>query len=45
MRDYDPAPDSPDVPDPYFGGEAGFRDTYRIVERCCEGLIGTMEPA
>ena len=39
MRDYDPEPDSPDVPDPYYGGEDGFERVYRIVERCCEGLL------
>ncbi len=39
MRDYDPGPDDPDVPDPYYGGADGFERVYRIVERCCEGLL------
>ena len=39
MRDYDPKPGSPDVPDPYYGGADGFERVYRIVERCCEGLL------
>lgn len=33
MRDYDPQPDSPDVPDPYYGGLDGFEQVYRILER------------
>ena len=39
MRDYDPQPGSPDVPDPYYGGADGFERVYRIVERCCEALL------
>lgn len=38
MRDYDPARD-PDVPDPYYGGPDGFERVYRILERCCRGLL------
>ncbi len=29
-----------DVPDPYYGGVDGFEEVYRILERCCEGLLG-----
>lgn len=39
MRDYDPEPGDPDVPDPYYGGPDGFERVYRIVDRCCEGLL------
>ena len=39
MRDYDPRPGDPDVPDPYYGGADGFERVYRIVERCCDGLL------
>ena len=39
MRDHDPDPDSPDVPDPYYGSADGFERVYRIVQRCCEGLL------
>ena len=42
MRDYDPDPDSPDVPDPYYGGADGFERVYHIVARCCEGLLDEM---
>ena len=43
MRDYDPNPDSPDVPDPYYGGADGFERVYRIVARCCEGLLDELD--
>ncbi len=33
MRDFDPSPDSPDVPDPYYGGPAGFEEVYQILLR------------
>lgn len=39
MRDYDPEADSPDVPDPYYGGPDGFEEVYRIVERSCRELL------
>ena len=39
MRDYDPEPGNPDVPDPYYGGADGFERVYRILERCAEGLL------
>ncbi len=43
MRDYDPRPGDPDVPDPYYGGADGFERVYRIVERCCEGLLDELD--
>jgi protein-tyrosine phosphatase len=33
MRDFDPSPDSPDVPDPYYGGPDGFEEVYNILLR------------
>ncbi len=39
MRDFDPDPGSADVPDPYYGGAEGFERVYRILERCCGGLL------
>ncbi len=38
MRDYDSNPTSPDVPDPYYGGQEGFEDVFQIVTRSCETL-------
>ena len=31
--------DDTDVPDPYYGGAAGFRDVLALVERSCAGLL------
>ncbi len=33
MRDYDPNPENGEVPDPYFGGEKGFRDVFDVLDR------------
>ena len=43
MRDFDPDPDEPDVPDPYYGGPDGFEETFRIVERSVKGLLESLE--
>lgn len=44
MRSFDPdsEPDA-SVPDPYYGGQEGFRQTYRIVERSVSGLLKALE--
>ncbi len=31
-----------EVPDPYYGGAAGFRTVYDIVERTCQNLLETV---
>jgi protein-tyrosine phosphatase len=33
------APPDADVPDPYYGDEAGFDEVYAICERACRGLL------
>jgi protein-tyrosine phosphatase len=42
FRDYDPRagddPDDRDVPDPFYGSDAGFAEVLRIVERTAEQL-------
>lgn len=38
LRDFDPE-GTGDVPDPYYGDEAGFHETYRIIERSLPGLL------
>jgi protein-tyrosine phosphatase len=43
MSDYDPIGEIEDVPDPYYGGEDGFEDVYRILDRCCRGLLDALE--
>lgn len=42
MRDYDPAARDQDVPDPYYGGEAGFDLMYAILEPACRGLLHSL---
>lgn len=39
MRDFDPQPDSRDVPDPYYGGQRGFEDVYDILLRSNETFL------
>ena len=44
MRDFDPyGGPNQSVPDPYYGGIDGFEETYKIVERACEGLLDSLE--
>jgi protein-tyrosine phosphatase len=43
LRDYDPSPGEPEVPDPYFGGLKGFKTVFDIVYRCCENLLNELE--
>ena len=45
MPDYDPERARRDVPDPYYGGENGFEEVYRILDRCCRGLLDAFESA
>ncbi len=39
VRQFDPAPDDGNVPDPYYGGTEGFRTVHTILERSCRGLL------
>ena len=39
LREWDPEGGSPDVPDPYYGGERGFEEVHDIVERSCAALL------
>lgn len=39
MRDFDPQPDSADVPDPYYGGPEGFETVYQILLRSNAALL------
>jgi len=40
LRSFEPgAPPDAEVPDPYYGGEEGFRDVYDLCERACRGLV------
>ncbi len=44
LREFDPVGPNPthpdlDVPDPYYGGEDGFREVFELVRAACEGLL------
>jgi protein-tyrosine phosphatase len=39
LREFDPVPGDPDVPDPYYGGPGGFEEVFDIVDRCCRKLL------
>jgi len=43
LREFEPgAPPDAEVPDPYYGGEEGFRDVYDLCERACRGLVARL---
>lgn len=44
LREFDPrgGPNA-SVPDPYYGGLAGFEQAYQIVERSCRGLLEALK--
>lgn len=47
MRSFDPAmaggrDANLDVPDPYYGGERGFEENYRMLVDACGGLLETL---
>lgn len=40
FRDFDPkSHGDPDVPDPYYGGDAGFDNVFNIVQRACPEIL------
>ena len=39
LREFDPAGDGLEVPDPYYGGEDGFREVFDMVDAACLGLL------
>jgi len=42
MRDFDPV-EKGDVPDPYFGGEKGFQEVFKILDRTLSNFISHLE--
>ncbi len=44
LRSFDPEPDHLAVPDPYFGGMAGFEKVFDILYRSCAGLLSVLKP-
>ena len=46
LREFDPDSHGDlDVPDPYYGGPAGFEDVLDLVEAACRGLLAEVRPA
>lgn len=46
FRSWDPEPDGPtggDVPDPFYGGPAGFTDVLVMIERTADGIVTDLE--
>ncbi len=43
FRDFDPADPGADVPDPYYGGPAGFEEVLRMVERTTESIVDALQ--
>lgn len=43
LLDYAPQTGQRHVPDPYYGGEAGFEAVLDLVEAACDGLIATLK--
>lgn len=43
MRNYDPKTQGGDVPDPYYGGEAGFEEVFSILDRSVDELLSHIE--
>ena len=42
FRDFDPVDPGGDVPDPYYGGAAGFEEVLRMVERTATSLVAAL---
>jgi protein-tyrosine phosphatase len=44
LREFDPQGGQlAAVPDPYYGGIDGFIETFRVIERSCQGLLNALE--
>jgi len=41
--DFDPDEPGAEVPDPYYGGVAGFEEVLRMVERISSALVSTVD--
>lgn len=45
FMDYAPPALGPDVPDPYYGGAAGFEQVLDMIERAAAGLLRSLQHA
>lgn len=44
MREFDPQPESGEVPDPYYGGLEGFENVFQVLNRSCKSLLEELKP-
>lgn len=42
LMDYAPHTGRRQVPDPYYGGDAGFEEVLDLVEAACDGLVASL---
>jgi protein-tyrosine phosphatase len=42
FRDFDPVGPGGEVPDPYYGGDAGFEEVLAMVERTVDALVAAL---
>ncbi len=42
FRDFDPVAPGGDVPDPYYGGDAGFEEVLSMVDRTSAALVAAL---
>jgi protein-tyrosine phosphatase len=42
FRDFDPVGSGGEVPDPYYGGDAGFEEVLEMVERTSTALVSAL---
>jgi protein-tyrosine phosphatase len=45
FREFDPEPGDYQVPDPYYGGDEGFHEVYRITERTARAILDRLKHA
>ena len=43
FRDFDPVGTGGEVPDPYYGGDAGFEEVLGMVERTSAALVAALQ--
>jgi protein-tyrosine phosphatase len=43
FRDFDPVDPGADVPDPYYGGPAGFEEVLTMVERTTAAIVSALQ--
>jgi protein-tyrosine-phosphatase len=43
LRSFDNINNNSDVPDPYYGGENGFKECFKMIERSCQNFLNNVE--